>query len=87
MPHILILDEAIELLESKSAAPPTTAQANLMSALQAADSYAHGSNPDSGVLEQIEEEAGLIKGYLTYVNPPSDIRLQSFADEMSGLLP
>lgn len=86
MSHILIILEAIETLESKSADPPTGAQASLMEALQAADEYAHDT-PDSEILAVIEQQATFIKSYLDVVNPPSDIRLQSYANALNGIVP
>lgn len=66
---------------------PSTAKTHLMAAMQSADEYAHDSGSDPAVLAQIEDLAGAIKGYLMVVNPPSDIRIQSYADEMNNLIP
>jgi hypothetical protein len=86
MPHIVLIEEAIQLLESRMTDPPSTAQDNLHTALEDADTWAHEHEDQTETIEQIEDVAGAVKGYLTVVNPPSDIRLQGYADELNGLI-
>lgn len=58
-----------------------------MDAFQEADAYAHDENADPEVLAAIEEQATYIKAYLDAVSPPSDIRLQSYANAMNAIVP
>jgi hypothetical protein len=66
--------------------PPSFAQENLHGALGDADTWAHDHEDQTDVIAAIEDTAGAIKGYLTFVVPPQDNRLQSYADELDGLI-
>lgn len=87
MPHIIILEEAMERLSEVSSTPPSSAQSLLMAACQDADTYAHGENPAPEILEAIEEVATSIKGYLDVAVPPNDIRVESYANQMNAVVP
>lgn len=91
MAHILIILDAIESLEDKSAAPPTEAQANLLAALQAADEYTHEGSPPQGVVDQITECGERINAYIGIcADPPTtgqDVRLNGYADELNNIVP
>jgi hypothetical protein len=84
MPHIL--GDAIEALEAKMSNPPTTAQSNLHTALTDADNWAHEHPTQTEVIAQIQDAAGRMTDYVNISNPPSDIRLQGYADELNGLI-
>ena len=86
MTHILAIEEAITELENKSSTPPTAAQADLMTALNAADTFAHDNESNTTAIEAIEDCAASIKGYLSVVSVPIDNRLQGYADELNGLV-
>jgi hypothetical protein len=86
MPHIVLIAEAMEALEARMSDPPSLAQANLHGALGDADTWAHDHEDQTDAIASIEDTAGAIKGYLTFVVPPQDNRLQSYADELDGLI-
>ena len=86
MSHIPIILDAIETVESRSAAPPTTAQANLVAALEAADEYTDGS-PDPAVQQGIVNLATWIVWYFEHRSPVSENQTQAFADQMNELVP
>lgn len=86
MAHIIIIIDAIESLESESAHPPTEAQANLKAALEAADEWAHDHEEQTEVIAQIESDAAAVKSYCDAPGQPQDVRLQSWADHLNGLI-
>jgi hypothetical protein len=75
------------MLESLIELASSAARVALLEACNAAHEYAEGENADPEIVEAIEEQAGTIKGYLDAVNPPSDIRLQSYANALNAIVP
>lgn len=86
MPHIPIILDAIEALESKSAAPPTEAEQNLYDALHAADDWAHDNQSQTEAIAEITNEAQFVYDYCTYVPVPQQNRLQESVDTLNGFI-
>lgn len=86
MPHLLIIIEAIETLESKQGNPPTQAQQNLMAALHAADEYCH-ENPGETADDIVQYIEVIVLPYLQAANPISDYRLPTYTNAILAMIP